>query len=436
MRCGYCESHLSSPVQNTYFQGAVVRVSSVEQVAVVVRFSTDHRIPLAVKGGGYSTGGYSSAKGGIILDMSNLRRVHVETSSHMVIAEGGALWDDIDVAAAQHDLAVVGSTLGQIGAAGATLGGGYGWLSGQYGLAIDNLLWARMVLADGSVVTTAADQNPDLFWAIRGAGQSFGVAVELAFRAHSQSNPVYAGTLVFSEDKLPEIVDFANQFETLTDGRQGFWFGFNLQPSSIRCSIVVIVFHNGARAAGETFFSPLLTLRPTLINTQMLPYDSLNSILNVEDTLIRRSDFTGVDTAYHHEWIAGHRKRLSGSNIALPLDIDFVTSIYHQFDEFLRMFPEARDSRLFFEFLPNLQIRKVLNDATAFASRGPYYNISSLFRWQAASLDERIQFVQTDMMDKIGTLAGIASKPNYHVLTHGTGLYANYAGRSSRSFML
>lgn len=104
------------------FQGAVVRISSVEEVAVVVRFSADRRVPLAVKGGGYSTGGYSSAKGGIVLDMSNLRRVHVEPASHMVIAEGGALWDDIDVAAAQYDLAVVGSTLGHIGAAGATLG--------------------------------------------------------------------------------------------------------------------------------------------------------------------------------------------------------------------------------------------------------------------------------------------------------------------------
>lgn len=258
------------------------------------------------------------------------------------------------------------------------------------------------------------------------------MVVELAFQAHSQNHPVYAGTLLFSVDKLPEVVDFANQFERLTDGRQGFWFGFNLQPSSIHCSIMVIVFHNGDRMTAENFFFPLLASQPILNNTRMLPYDGLNSMLSVEDTLIRRSNFTGVDTTYHHEWAFGPRKRLSGSNVALPLDTDFIQSLFHQFDSFMMAFPEARDSSLFFEFLPNRQIRKFSNDATAFASRGPYYNVSSLFRWQTTNSDERVKSIQTDIMEKIRIRAGIASKPNYNIPVHGTGLYANYAGRSSR----
>lgn len=128
LRDVYIVSHMVESIYilpyscHTHVQGAVIRVSSAEEVAIVVRFATSHRVPLAVKGGGYSTSGASTTQGGILLDLSNLRRVHVEPVSHIVIAGGGALWDDIDVAAARHDLAVVGTTLNQIGAAGATLG--------------------------------------------------------------------------------------------------------------------------------------------------------------------------------------------------------------------------------------------------------------------------------------------------------------------------
>ncbi|KAJ5166083.1 hypothetical protein N7492_006379 [Penicillium capsulatum] len=409
------------------YTGAVVRVSSSEDVTVVVGFATNHRIPLAVKGGGYSTSGASTTQGGILLDLSNLRTVRVEGVSNIIIAAGGALWDDIDVAAAQYHLAVVGTTLNRIGVAGATLGGGYGWLTGQYGLAIDNLLWAKMVLADGSQVITSQDQNPDLFWAIRGAGQSFGVAVELAFRGHTQNHPVFAGTLRFSAERLPDIVTFANRFEALTDGRQGFWFGFTLRPSTNICDILVVIFHNGDQFAAEQFFSPLFSCQPIFNNAQLLPYDSLNSILNAGDTCFRRSDLSSVNATYQTERNFGARKCLGGSNVALPLDPKLIESIFRQFDELLRVYPQARDSGLFFEFIPNVQVRKIANDATSFASRGPYYNVSSLFRWHGMDLDQKMQSAQRDLMERIGNEAGIASKPDYNTFSKGTGLYANYA---------
>jgi hypothetical protein len=409
-------------------QGAVVRITSTDEAAAVVRFATCHRIPFAVKGGGYSTTGASTTHGGIVLDLSNLRNVHVNPVSRVLTAQGGALWEDIDVAAAQYRLAVVGSTLNHIGAAGATLGGGYGWLTGQYGLAIDNLLWAKMILADGSVITASEEQHPDLFWAIRGAGQSFGVAIELGFRAHKQHHPVFAGTLLFSADNLPAIVEFANQFETLTNGTQGFWFGFTTSHSIARCAILVVVFYNGTQAAAQQFFSPLFSLGPDVNGTQMLPYDSLNGILNVMDTVARRGSLRGFDITLPGDESVGPRKSLRGSNITLPLDIDFVVSIYNEFDGILKECPRVEGSILLFELLPNTQIVKVANDATAFASRGPYYNVSSLLRWHDANLDERIHSLQKDMMNQIGTRAGIAGQPGYNMFKQGTGLYANYAG--------
>jgi hypothetical protein len=312
------------------------------------------------------------------------------------------------------------------------LGGGYGWLTGQYGLAIDNLLWAKMILADGSVVTASEEQHPDLFWAIRGAGQSFGVAIELGFQAHKQNHLVFAGTLLFSADKLPKIVEFVNQFETLTDGRQGFWFGFTASPSMGECSILVVIFYNGNQTDAEQFFSPVLSLDPVVNEAQMLPYDSLNGILNAMDTNSRRRSTEGSDIAFPVDEIVGPRKSLRGSNITVPLDPDFVLSIYHEFDGILRDFPLARDSILLFELLPNSQVAKVHNNATAFASRGPYYNVSSLFRWHNPRLDEQIHSLQTDLMDRIGTRAGIRVRPDYNITRHGTGVYANYAGMLTR----
>jgi hypothetical protein len=411
----------------------MVRVTSTDEAATVVRFAACHKIPFTVKGGGYSTTGASITHGGIVLDLSNLRRVHVNPVSRIVTAQGGALWEDIDVAAAQHKLAVVGSTLNHIGVAGATLGGGYGWLTGQHGLAIDNLLWARMILADGSVIIVSEEQHPDLFWAIRGAGQSFGVAIELAFRAHRQDHPVFAGTLLFSADNLPAIVEFANKFEILTDGNQGFWFGFAMPSLMDRCTIFVAVFYNGAETAARHFFSPLFSIGPLVNETGMMPYDSLNGILNIMDTMSRCRVLKGADITLPGDESVGTRKSLRGSNITLPLDIDFVASIYSEFDGILREIPQARDSILLFELLPNTQITKIPNDATAFASRGPYHNATSLFRWHGADLDERMHSLQGDIMNQIGTGAGIARKPFYNVSKHGTGLYANYAGTLIRA---
>ncbi|KAL2856472.1 hypothetical protein BJY01DRAFT_242810 [Aspergillus pseudoustus] len=408
----------------------MVRVSSVDQVATVVRFATDHEISFTTRGGGYSTSGASIAHGGIVLDLSKLRAVHVSPESHTVTVQGGALWADVDVAAARHHLVVVGSTLNQIGVAGATLGGGYGWLTGQYGLAIDNLLWVKMVLADGSIVTASETAHADLFWAIRGAGLCFGVAVELGFRAHRQEGHVFAGTLRFAPDKLPRVVAFVNQFESLTDGRQGFWFGFTMQDSvdMDQCHILVVLFYNGSESQARQFFRPVLELDSVVDTTQMLSYDGLNGILNTADITARRDSLPKIDIT-HPDKSVGFRRSLRGSNITLPLDAEFVQSIYDEFSAMVTHYPQARDSRILLEFVPNGEVKKVANSATAFASRGPYYNVSSLFEWAEARLDDEIRSRQKGMMDRIGGDAGIARHPGYNPSTHGTGLYANYAGR-------
>ncbi|KAL3455585.1 hypothetical protein BJX64DRAFT_297429 [Aspergillus heterothallicus] len=411
---------------NTYV-GATVRVTSPDEAATVVRFAVTHELPFTARGGGYSTTGASVTHGGIVLDLSKLREVRVHPQSQTVEVQGGALWKDVDIAAAQHQLAVVGSTLNQIGAAGATLGGGYGWLTGQYGLAIDNLLWVKLILADGSIVKTSEKNLPDLFWAVRGAGQCFGVAVEMCFRAHKLGDHVFAGKMGFSADKLPRIVAFANYFATATDGRQGFWFGFTTQDSLPDCSILVVLFSNGAEADAKQFFAPILSVESVFDTTQMLPYDALNCILNTVGVSSRRNSLSGNECTYPHP-SASFRKSLRGSNVTIPLDVDFVRSVYDEFNALLVDHPETCDSRVLFELLPNKVIREVPNTATAFPSRGPYYNVSTLFTWTDARLDGEIRSRQKRLVERIGASAGITRETGYDPSTHGTGIYANYAG--------
>lgn len=143
----------------------------------LVAFASKYQLELAVKGGGHSTGGTSATSGGLVIDLAKMRRVTVDAEKKIVTAEGGALWCDIDVAAAEHGLATVGGTVNHTGIGGLTMGGGFGWLSGLYGAVVDNLVGAMVVIANGQILNTSETENAELFWAIRGAGHNFGVAV-------------------------------------------------------------------------------------------------------------------------------------------------------------------------------------------------------------------------------------------------------------------
>ena len=152
------------------------------EVAIVVVFAKTWGIEIASRGGGHTTSGSSSTDGGICIDLSRLRKVIVDPDTKTVTAQGGALWADVDKAAEEHGLAVVGGTVNTTGVGGLTLGGGYGYLVGKYGLVIDNLLEVELVLADGKTITASRHKNSQLFWAIRGAGASIGAILSFIFQ--------------------------------------------------------------------------------------------------------------------------------------------------------------------------------------------------------------------------------------------------------------
>ena len=208
----------------------------------MIRHAREHNIDIATCGGGHSVSGASSSDGGLVVDLSEMRQVTVDPTSRTISAQGGCIWADIDQKSAEYGLATVAGTVNHTGVGGLTLGGGYGWLSGEHGLAIDNLVAIQMVLADGSVVTANELKNTDLFWAVRGAGHNFGIATEFTFRAHPQNEMVFAGRLAFIPPQLPQIVDYINNGFTQTSGKTAIAFGFvgsttHLQAMYCHCTV-------------------------------------------------------------------------------------------------------------------------------------------------------------------------------------------------------
>lgn len=154
------------------------------EISTVLHFVAKHNLDLAIAGGRHSYHGASSIEGGLVIDLQNFRDVKVDRQAQTVTAGGGCMAGDLEVPAAKEGLHVVFGAVNDTGIGGLSLGGGVGMLSGQYGLAVDNILGARVVLANGDVVVANEKENADLFWAIRGGGSNFGIVTEFEFRAH------------------------------------------------------------------------------------------------------------------------------------------------------------------------------------------------------------------------------------------------------------
>ena len=185
---------------------AIVPCATTEDVVGTVRAARAAGLPVAVRGGGHSVAGHGLATDALVVSLEPMRSVAVEPEGRIVGAGGGALWEDVDRACFQHGLAVVGGTFGDTGIGGLTLGGGLGWLMPIAGLTCDNLLEAEVVTADGSVVVTNAEQEPDLLWALRGGGGNFGVVTRFTYRA-IPIGPMFGGRLVYPGSAAGALFD-------------------------------------------------------------------------------------------------------------------------------------------------------------------------------------------------------------------------------------
>ncbi|PUB31908.1 FAD/FMN-containing dehydrogenase [Promicromonospora sp. AC04] len=184
----------------------VLRPKTVGDVQAAVGFAVGSELPLSVRGGGHSFPGFGTNDGGVVIDLSQLAGVEiVDDERHVVRIGGGAVWGEVAAALAPHGLAISSGDTRSVGVGGLTLSGGIGWKVRKYGLALDNVVAAEVVTADGGVVAASADENPELFWAIRGGGGNFGIVTAFDFVAHPTTD-VFFGKVTFPASQAPEVL--------------------------------------------------------------------------------------------------------------------------------------------------------------------------------------------------------------------------------------
>ncbi len=183
----------------------------ITDVQTSVNFARENNLLLAIRGGGHNGGGLGICDDGLVIDLSSIKNVRVNTSDNTVRVGGGNLWGEVDHVTHSYGLAVPAGIISTTGVGGLTLGGGVGYLSRKFGLTIDNLLEADMVLADGTLVTVNKDQNQDLYWAIRGGGGNFGVVTSFKFQAHPLKN-VIGGPTLWPIEQTEEIMEWYDNF--------------------------------------------------------------------------------------------------------------------------------------------------------------------------------------------------------------------------------
>ena len=184
----------------------VAECLAVDDVVAALSFARDHRLPIAVRGGGHSVAGLSLCDDGVVLDMRGMADIEVDPGRRVARVGGGALWADVDRATQAHALATTGGRVSTTGVAGLTLGGGSGWLERKHGLACDNLIAAELVCWDGRIVRASDDEHPELLWALRGGGGNFGVVTAVELALHPLGPEVFAGVALFAAQRAHTVL--------------------------------------------------------------------------------------------------------------------------------------------------------------------------------------------------------------------------------------
>jgi len=263
----------------------IMRCNDVADVIAAINFAREQQLPLAVRGGGHNGAGLGMCDDGLVIDLSQMHGIRVDPTNRTAWVEGGCTWGDVDHATHAFGLATPSGFISTTGVAGLTLGGGFGYLSRKYGLTIDNLLSADVVLADGSLVTTSETEHPDLFWAIRGGGGNFGVVTSFEFRLHPVST-VFGGPMLWSLEQTPDVMRWYREFMPNAPGELDGFFALMTVPPvpsfpeelHLQKVCGIVWCYSGPQAQLDTVFAPIREVGPPLVDgTHLTPYPAMQS---------------------------------------------------------------------------------------------------------------------------------------------------------------
>lgn len=259
----------------------IARCLGTADIADAVNFARTRSLEIAVRGGGHNVAGNAVCDGGLMLDLSLMKGIHVDPARRTVRAQGGVTWREFNRETQLHGLATTGGIVSTTGIAGLTLGGGLGWLMGKYGLAADNLLSAEVVTASGDVVRTSESENADLFWGLRGGGGNFGVVSWLQYRLHPVG-PVTSGLVAHSIERAREVLRFFREVTSSPPDELTVYGGLLHAPDGSGVPLAVILpCHCGSPAEAEAALRPIKEFGSPVMDTiGPTSYEATNMMLD------------------------------------------------------------------------------------------------------------------------------------------------------------
>ena len=335
----------------------IARCLGEADIADAIAFAREAGLEISVRGGGHSVAGRCLTDGGLMIDLSLMKGVHVDPESHTARVQPGVSWAQLNRETQLHGLAVTGGVISTTGIAGLTLGGGLGWLMPKYGLATDNLLSARVVTADGRTLTASEQENADLFWGLRGAGANLGVVSSFEYRLHEVGPTVIGGLVAHPFDAAADVLRFYRDWSAGASDDLMTFAGVGHAPDGSGTKLALVVAcHIGSPEQAEEDLLPLREFgSPVMVELGPLPYTALNSLLD-----------GGYPTGSLNYWKSGFLNGLTDEAI----------------DELLARFaacPSPMTAALLEHF--HGEVTRVPVDATAVPHREPGYNFAITSVW-------------------------------------------------------
>jgi hypothetical protein len=261
---------------------AIARCHGVADIVHAVKLARALDLNVAVRGGGHNVAGHATLDHGLLIDLSPMKGIHVDVRAATARAQGGVLWKELNRETQVHGLATTGGVVGSTGIAGLTLGGGIGWLMPKYGLALDNLRSVDLVVADGAVLRASADENADLFWAIRGGGGNFGIATSLEYNLHKVGPVITGGVVAHPLSRALDVLKFFRDTCAHLPDDMMLVAGLQTAPDGSNAKLVAVVAaHSGSLSEGDAAVRPLKAFGPPVMDALgPIPYCALNNMLD------------------------------------------------------------------------------------------------------------------------------------------------------------
>ncbi|WP_409338703.1 FAD-binding oxidoreductase [Halalkalicoccus ordinarius] len=296
----------------------VVRPLGASDVMTAIAFAHEHDLEIAVRGGGHNVAGNAVCDGGLMIDCSAMRSVRVDPKAKTAWIEPGALLHDVDVETQAHGLVLPGGFVSSTGIAGLTLGGGFGYLSRAFGLTVDNLRSVELVTADGRFVTASEDENPDLFWALRGGGGNFGVVTAFEFDLHELESTVLAGPIAYDFADAPAVMrevatavrEAPDEVACLMAIRKAPPAPFLPEEVHGELVLMVVVMYAGSVEAGEKALAPIRGIGSPIVDAVgPKPYATFQTMFDA-----------ATDAGARNYWKAHYLSEMSGEAIDAMCD--------------------------------------------------------------------------------------------------------------------